>query len=157
MINSSPLIVLGKISNIELLARLNPQIVILEGVATEINGGSSNDPARIWLEQTGFKFIKKGIVVPPVISAWDLGAGESEVIAWAYLNSGNEVIVDDQAARKCAQMFNIHVRGTMGILLLAKKRGLLQKIKPLLEDLAKSGLYIRPNLGKTILELAGEV
>ncbi len=35
--------------------------------------------------------------------AWDLGAGESAVLTWARRNPGFTAILDDRAARRCAE------------------------------------------------------
>jgi len=51
--------------------------------------------------------------IPPVIIAWDLGLGETEVLAWAYQNPGYEAVLDDRAARNCALSLNLPTRGTI--------------------------------------------
>ena len=38
--------------------------------------------------------------IDAVISAWDLGRGETEVINWAFTNPGWTPVLDDRAARK---------------------------------------------------------
>jgi len=74
-------------------------------------------------------------VVPPVIITWNLGLGESEVLAWAYQNHGFEAVLDDRAARNCALSLNIPVRGTISLILLAKKAGYLKEVTPVLLNL----------------------
>lgn len=57
----------------------------------------------------------------PDITGWGLGKGESEVISYAIANAGYEAVLDNLEARKCAVTFNIPLRGTVCIILLAKK------------------------------------
>ena len=78
------------------------------------------------------------------------------MISWAYLNPGYEAIVDDRAARNCALSLGIPVRGTIGILILAKKEGVLPQVKPLLNQLIASGFRIAPDLLQTAHKLADE-
>lgn len=156
VLNASPLIILGKISAINLLEEMSSDLVIPEGVATELHQGPDNDPARIWMHGQGISFVRRLDEVPPLVMAWDLGKGESEVIAWAHLHPDYETVLDDRAARNCASSLGIRVRGTLGIILLAKKLDLLPQIRPLLERITKSGFRIDPQLVEKIYELADE-
>jgi predicted nucleic acid-binding protein len=146
VVNASPLIVLGKVAEIALLERLCSTLVIPEGVVHELDRGPNDDPARIWVQGEGACFIRRLEEIPPLIMAWDLGKGETEVLAWAHLNSNYEAIVDDRAARNCASSVGIRVRGTLGIILLAKRQGLLAEVKPLFNRLVDSGLRIDGDL-----------
>ena len=131
-------------------------MIIPAGVVQEIDQGPENDPARSWLQSKGSSWIKKVDQVDPIITAWDLGLGESQVISWAYKNAGYEVILDDRAARNCALSLGIPVRGTLGVILLAKKEGRLLQIKPILDQLIGIGFRISPKLLKAALQLANE-
>lgn len=154
--NASPLIVLGKVNLLSLLEELCEAIVVPSGVAAEIDRGSLDDAARKWMGLQGSSWIKDVGQVHPAISAWDLGSGESEVLSWAYENPGYEVVVDDRAARDCAYSMNIPVRGTIGILLLAKRRKKIERIAPVLMQLRKAGLRVSQSLFDEALRLAGE-
>ncbi len=156
VVNASPLIVLGKLSQIELLIRLTDTLIIPEAVAQEIEQGTHDDPAKLWLEKEGHNFVRETPPLGTVIANWDLGAGESHVLSWASINRDHEAILDDLAARRCAQTLSIPVRGTLGVLLLAKKSGLIPQITPLLNSLSQTGFHIDANILETILNLAGE-
>jgi predicted nucleic acid-binding protein len=156
VVNASPLIVLARINHLVLLQRLAEEIVVPAGVAKEIAQGSGDDPAREWLQAEGQTLVREMEVVPPVIIAWNLGLGESEVLAWAYQNAGYEAVLDDRAARNCALSLDIPVRGTIGVLLLAKTLGHLQVITPILQQLEKSGFRIDPTVISAAKKLADE-
>jgi len=79
VVNASPLIVLGRINHLFLLQHLAEEIVVPVGVAKEIARGPEDDPARQWLQAQGRELVREVQVVPPVIIAWNLGLGESEV------------------------------------------------------------------------------
>jgi predicted nucleic acid-binding protein len=156
VVNASPLILLTRVSHISLLQELCSELVIPGGVAKEILTGPANDLTRIWLNEKGSPLIRDLEQVDPVVAGWDLGLGESQVISWAYKNPGFEAILDDRAARKCALSLKIPVRGTVGVILLAKKDGRLAKATPLLNQLIQVGFRIDPELIRTALRLAKE-
>lgn len=155
-VNASPLIIVAKVSLLSLLPRLAEEIIIPEGVADEVSRGPADDPARKWLEGDGLGWIRAVGELDPTVAAWDLGLGESHVLSWAALRPGCEVIVDDLAARNCAFSLGIPVRGTFGVILLAKKRGLLPSIKPVIRQLIDAQIRVEERLLKTVLDLAGE-
>lgn len=156
VINASPLIALGKVSRIGLFEKMCLNPVVPEGVARELDGGSADDPARAWIRGEGTAFVRRVEEIPSLILSWDLGKGETEVISWAYLNPGYEAILDDRAARNCAAALGIRVRGTVGIILLANREGMLHEVKPLLSQLIKSGFRISPDLLRAAYKLADE-
>jgi predicted nucleic acid-binding protein len=156
VVNASPLIVLARINHLFLLQHLAEEIVVPAGVAKEIARGLEDDPARQWLQAHGQGLVREVQVVPPVIIAWNLGLGESEVLAWAYQNLGYEAVLDDRAARNCALSLNIPVRGTISLILLAKKAGHLKEVTSVLHQFEKAGFRIDPTVISTAKKLAGE-
>lgn len=113
-------------------------------------------PARLWLEGQGQAYIRSLAATPQIIRDWKIGPGETEVLSWAYAHKGFEVIIDDDDARKCAKSFGIHKRGSASILVLAKKKGLIPLVKPLLDSMINVGSRIGADVYKEILSLAGE-
>lgn len=85
-----------------------------------------------------------------------MGTGESEVLTWARQHTDFEALLDDRAARNCALAFHIPVRGTLGVLLLAKQNGLVSQVEPLLRELTSVGLRLSPEISAAVLKLAGE-
>jgi predicted nucleic acid-binding protein len=156
VINASPLIILGKVSEISLINKMCSDLVIPEGVAQELDQGPVNDQAKVWINGEGACFVRPLGEAYPLIMAWDLGKGETEVISWAYLNHDYEAILDDRAARNCASSLGIRVRGTLGVILLAKKERILPGVRPLLDKLMESGFRIDPRLLRSVYQLANE-
>jgi predicted nucleic acid-binding protein len=66
------------------------------------------------------------------------------------------VVLDDRAARNCAAALHIPVRGTLGIILLAKREGLIPHAKPVFDELLQAGLRIDPLTLAAALKLVGE-
>jgi predicted nucleic acid-binding protein len=155
-VNASPLIHLSKGGLLNLLQRAGEEIVIPTTVATEIQRRGPTDPTVQGIAQTPWLVIVETPLIPALIQAWDLGEGESSVLAWAYTNPGTEAIIDDLAARRCAATLGIPVRGTLGLVLTAKQRGIIPAARPVLEQLRQSGMYLSDRVLDQALKLIGE-
>lgn len=156
VVDASPLICLGKIGHLDWLSATATEVVIPSAVAREIAGGPPGDAAFRWLESAGLAFVREAAVIDDVIAAWDLGRGESEVLGWARNNPDFTTVLDDRAARRCADVMGVPVCGTLGILIRARRAGLVPYLAPVLDEVAKVGLYLSPKLRAEALRLAGE-
>jgi predicted nucleic acid-binding protein len=142
VINASPLIFLSRGRHLDLLAHFAGRFLVPEAVAQEIRLKGPDDITVRALETTPWIEVCPAPTVPDIILEWGLGAGESSVLAFALKHAGVEAIIDDLAARKCAAGMGIPVRGTLGIVLVAKKRGLIPSARVVMEDLIQAGLYL---------------
>lgn len=156
VVNASPLIILGKLSLLHLLPELAETLIVPAAVAEEVSQGPEADQARTWISGTGSRFVRDASPIEPVVAGWDLGAGETHVLSWAVRGRGFEVILDDLASRKCAASLAIPVRGTLGVLLTAKKDGRLAHLQPFLDQAVGAGLHISPEVLVAVRRLAGE-
>jgi predicted nucleic acid-binding protein len=156
IINASPLIFLSRSHHSNLLQALAEKIWVPEPVATEILRRGQHDITAKAIDQTEWLIIKPVANIPTTITAWRLGAGESSVIALANEHPGTEAIVDDLAGRKCAASLNIALRGTLGIVLIAKQRDLIPKARTVIEDMMTAGLYLSRKVVDEALRKVGE-
>ena len=156
IVNSSPLIVLGKAGGLHLLESLASRLIVPRSVAEEIAGGPAADPARRWLQHDGAAYVAPHIPVPLVVTALNLGAGESAVLACALSIAGSEAIIDDLAARRAAAALRIPCRGTLAVILTAKQRGLIPAAAPLFDRVQQAGLFTSATLRQQALALVGE-
>lgn len=156
VINASPIISLTKIGCAGFLPALSSRMVIPDGVYQEITRHKYSDPATEWLKNQKSE-IFESVEVPTIISDWNLGKGETEVIAFALQNRDFTAILDDRAAKNCAEVFNIDVCGTIAVIIKAKKTGLTPEIKPLLAALRSTGFRISEDILTTALRFVGEI
>ncbi len=157
IVNASPLILLGKINRLDLLEMLCPSFVIPYPVSLEILAGPDLDPAKKWIQSAQVCTRVVPIdTIPDEILAWDLGAGETAVLALASTRPGDICVLDDLAARNCAEVFQIPALGTVGILLKAKLAGLLPRLQPEIENLLAAGSLLASSVIQKALTLAGE-
>lgn len=155
-VNASPLIYLAGADLLSFLQLAGLEIVVPRPVAEEIRAGASLDAAARALDSTPWLTVVDAVPVPAAIQAWDLGDGESSVLAWAHANPGTLAILDDLAARRCAATLRIPVRGTLGLVLLARQRGRISAARPVLEALRASGMYLSDAVLNKALALVGE-
>lgn len=156
VVNASPLIVFGKIGQLDLLKQLSKDIVVPRAVADEIKAGPENDAARAAIAAGMFRLVEAQEPTPE-LAAWDLGSGETSVLSYALENPVWTTILDDGAARKCAISFGIRVKGSLAIVILAKKRGLIPLAKQTLRTMQEVGLRLDENtIRKVLKETLGE-
>jgi len=89
--------------------------------------------------------------------ATDLGSGETAVLALALEITDAVVILDDAMARRHAQVLGLRLTGTLGVLLDAKREGLVTDVAPLLDDLQSLGFRLSGTTRDAVLRLAGEI
>jgi len=129
--NAGPLIVLGKLNRLDLLAALYDHVEITQAVYDEVvtqgqvRGMPDALTVRLFWRRLGWSVVQVPLAaleayVPPVI----LDPGEIEVLALAQTLDDPLVLLDDEVARSEARRLRLRVRGTLGIL-AACRRGLL--------------------------------
>ncbi len=156
VINASPLIVLAKIGQIGLFTALANEIVIPDAVVKEINAGPPNDPAKNWLVEPKVP-IARVSNLPVGLLAWDLGAGETAVLAHALTNPGWTAVLDDNAARNCARSFGVPVKGTLAVVILAKQQGLIPSAADLIRQMQQHEYRIHDAIvQKALAQTVGE-
>ncbi|MDM3846615.1 MAG: DUF3368 domain-containing protein [Aphanizomenon gracile PMC644.10] len=95
-------------------------------------------------------------VVRELQQSFKLDLGESEAIALAEEISASQLLINERAARKVAMARKLPLIGTVGILLLAKRRGLLDSVKDVLDEMQAQGMRISDRLYVQVLTLAQE-
>lgn len=150
--NASPLILLGKVGQLGLLAELADEVVIPEMVAREVSAKPDGKQAIDELSRTSGVRLEPDRLVSKVIEAWDLGPGESQVLAVSDGGPGARAVLDDLEARRCAASIDVPVIGTLGVVLRAKRKGIVPAARPVLQRLRHEGLYVSTDLLEKALE-----
>lgn len=156
IVNASPLILLGKIGRLDVLPVLAGQLIVPQSVAREISVGPPRDPAALWLNSAGRLWVAQPCSVDSRVLAWDLGAGETEVLSRALVAPDALCVLDDRAARDCAAVFGLRVIGSVGVLVRAKRANLIPAMRPEIEALRSAGALLADHVVSECLRLAGE-
>jgi len=144
--DTSCLIILNKIGYLDILNRLFIEVQITSKVAEEFG-----ESLPKWIE------VKDPIDKNRIKElSRMLDAGEATSIALALERNSVTLIIDEKKGRKVAVSFNLDVIGTLGVLLLAKQRGIINDLNAVFNKLEVHGFRYSPSLKKTILNLANE-
>ena len=154
--NASPLIFLAEAGQ-ENIARLaGSPLQVPKAVVEEIERFGPSDPTSLAIRRWDWLAVVDPGPAPAIIERWDLGRGETAVLTWAYTHPGTTAILDDLAARRCATSLGLPVRGTLGLLLIAKQRGVIPEARPVLNRLRAAGMYLSDRVANRALRMIGE-
>jgi predicted nucleic acid-binding protein len=155
VVNASPLIFLGNANRLDLLRATGAaRIIVPQAVFDEVTATQHSDRAAVALAEWDWIERAAPIDLPPTITEWDLGVGESAVIAVALLISGSRPVIDDLAGRRCALAVGLDVMGTLGIVIAAYRRGEVEDARKVLLDLRASGMWLSDGVIESALRLA---
>jgi predicted nucleic acid-binding protein len=147
--DAGPLIVLLKISHLQILEELFGKIVIPVAVYDEITVKEQERKAfdkMKWIETRKVRNLKANTLLEKLIDK-----GEAEAIMLAQ-ELKTALLIDDAKARKYAALLNVRVIGTLGLLKMAKNRGGIASVKKVIADMMSQGYYVDEKLVTKILE-----
>ncbi len=156
VVNASPLITLFKSGQAHLLPALFSKVYVPDAVSREVIDGGHDDVAARDLARAEWAIRLPAQALDPLVIAWDAGPGETEVLACARANPDVRAVVDDDYARRCAQSLGVRTLGTCGVIVLAKRRGVIPAVKPCLDALQAAGLWLSESLVRAVLSETGE-
>lgn len=129
-----------------------PQQVYLE-VTTGNHPAVRQVQSATWLEVRSICELQK---VSNLQIETGLDVGECAAIVLAEELNAQRLLIGEWAGRKVAQSRNLPIIGTLGILLIAKQKGLIPRVKMVLDDLILVGKRISPKLYQEVLNTARE-
>lgn len=144
--DTSCFIVLNNIGELELLHKSYDDITTTIEVANEYG---EELPDWVSIQSPKDKSKQK-------ILELQLDKGEASAIALALEIPNSTVILDDQKARQVAEKLGLEITGTIGVIIKAKKKGVIESIKPILLKLKNSDFRYSLDLEKEALKEAGE-
>ncbi len=155
--DTSPIVCLAHLKHITLLQKLFEEVLIPASVYNELLESSIID--NFFLQQNPFFKIKNpenNSLVKKLKEQLDIG--ESEAIALSIEAKPEFLLIDESLGREVALLYHLSIKGTLGILLLAKERNLLPEIKPLIYTLQEEiNFRIKPSLLQLVLQKANEL
>lgn len=143
--DTSCLILYDKIDRLDILQSTFSEIVTTDKVIEEY--GKSFD----WLierddyDQNAYEKLLK-----------TFGAGESSCIALAQAENSPILVIDDKKAKRIAEEVGIECIGSIGVLLVAKREGILLEIRPVLDQVQATNFRISDRIIDLALAIAGE-
>lgn len=156
--NSSPLITFARISRLDIVQRLYGEIVIPTAVWDEVVVAGAHHPGADAVRSSSW-ILQQAVMNKPLVQALrqELDAGEAEAIALAMQCGDALLLMDERLGRDTARHLGIRYLGVIGVLIEAKRRGIIQVIRPLLASLRDSaGFRISAALYQRVLRDEGE-
>ena len=147
---------LHQIKLLHILPALAGRVLIPPAVLREIEEGKASG-----IDLPDMRALEWLTIRPPISSAalpfeHDLGPGETEVLLLALEIDDVVVVFDDGLARRVADRQRIPVIGTLGLLINAKRAGLVASVKEQIDRLQAKRFRVSPLTRTAVLKLAGE-
>jgi predicted nucleic acid-binding protein len=155
--DASPLIGLAAAGAFELLKELFGVVTVTRSVRDEVlarGGLPGAEELRTGISAGWIKVVQDPKVPEPLP---ELGLGEASTLALG-LRRGRDhlVLMDERLGRARARSLGIAVTGLAGVLLAAKRAGLIDRIRPLFERLEEADFRISTEVVRSVLGEAGE-
>ena len=151
---------LAIVGHLHLLQQLYEQVLIPPAVADELRRGGEDDQqillalAPEWIE---IRQPSDRILIEALQNEQNLDRGESEAISLALELKVDELLIDERIGRREAARLGLSVTGLLGILLLAKRRGLVVAVQPIVDSLiVDANFWVSDRLYISLLRAAAE-
>ena len=153
--DAGPLIAFARLHQLGLLPQIFDRVFVTDVVFAECAGRADFPESPLIREAVDKKRLE--LCTAPDFSAYaqKIDAGEASAIAVA-IDFACGVLMDDKAGRKMATNAGVPVIGTVGVLVLAKRKGIVPLVKPQLQKLASSGYFLSAEIIAAALEASGE-
>jgi len=150
----SALVALSACESLHLLDALFGTVLVPETVFREAT--ESEKPEAV--ELSGYLYGKVRTVDTSAFVYLDAfaDAGETDAMLLYKQLGADRLLIDDKRGRKVAKINRISVIGSLGVLIGAKRAGLVPAIRPLIGKIEKSRVFMSPAVIAAALELAGE-
>jgi hypothetical protein len=154
--DTGPLVALSCADTIDLLRNLYAHVYVPPAVARELAGGGARVGGDL-LARHSWLDVRAPTAQPELLLREELDAGEAEAITLAVELGRSCVLLDERRGRRIAsRVYGLEVRGTLGVLTEARRRGLLPALAPVLDRLVKGGIFLSPKLIEDALHAVGE-
>lgn len=155
--DATPLIALAKLHHLALLRELFGNLYIPQAVYDEITVSAPTRPGANAVRRADWLQVRIPADKSKVAYLRaDLDPGEAEALVLAEELDADWVLIDEIKARLAAESLGIEYIGTVGLLLLAKQRGYVSAIKPLLDTLRSRKFHLSDRVYQGVLRQAGE-
>ena len=159
--DSSPLIHLAAIGRLDLLPSFHERVLIPNAVWHEVVAQGGSRPGAKEVQEArdaGWLTVESVVLDPTVIFLRNqLDAGESEAIALALERQPEALLLDEGYGRAVARSFGINVNGSVGLLMRAKRVGLVPNLRAELDRLRGPGkFYLSQTFYDAALRAVGE-
>lgn len=153
--DAAPLIALARIGQLDLLPRVLGEVLVPETVAAECLRPAMPGAEAIAAAFAQGILIRHADIARPEAIFPQLDAGESAAICLAQeVNAA--VLMDERLGRAVARRLGLPVIGSLGVLIAAKRSGLIASLGATVAQMQANGYYMADALIREALIRAGE-
>jgi predicted nucleic acid-binding protein len=155
--DTTPISCLVRIGRADLLTALFPDARIPVAVAEELDRGAAilGDWRSVLLPDVRIEVVEPSPLLRLLED--DLDAGEAAALALAVSLHADLVLLDEARGRAVARKLGLAVLGTIGLLVMAKRWGLIPAARPLIAQVrTRGGLWVTDSLVAEVLARLGE-
>jgi uncharacterized protein len=159
--DTSPITNLAAIAQLDLLHQLYGSVIIPQAVYHEMVGVDEVVPGAVEVQQLSWlqtiAVVNSQQVTEIQEKQDNIDLGEAEAIILSLELKADLLLMDERRGRAVATSYGLNVTGLLGVLLQAKKQGLIPAIKPLMDQLiATAEFRVSKELYAIVLQSADE-
>jgi hypothetical protein len=154
--NTSPIQYLYQLDLLHIFRFLAGGVIVPPAVVNELAEGRTLGMSLPDLTLFDWVTVRRPTSEAAVPLVTNLGPGETEVLMLALESRKEIVVLDDALARRVAETLGLRLKGTLGLLLEAKRAGIIPAVGPFLDQLHTLRFRVAPHTRSAVLKLAGE-
>lgn len=154
--DTSPVQYLYQLGLLHILPALAERVIVPPAVVAELEIGRALGVSLPDLATLNWVLVRRPTSEPALALINDLGPGETQVLMLALESRKAVAVLDDALARHVAETLELLYTGTLGLLIDAKRAGLVEAVAPLLDQLQALRFRLAPHTQAAVLKLAGE-
>ncbi|KLU63588.1 hypothetical protein CEB3_c00430 [Peptococcaceae bacterium CEB3] len=149
--NSTPLIALSRINEFELLHVIFGSIIVPSAVYKEVVSEGTGRPGVKEVANASWIITREvqNLLAVSLLQI-DLDPGEAEAVVLAKELGADYLLLDEKKARRVARNSEIEIMGTVGILGLAAKKGLISNLDDTFTKLGENGFRFTEDVRKKV-------
>ncbi len=148
--DTGPVNYLVQIDCIRVLPSLFQTVFLSATAHRELLAAEAPDSVRLWAERLPSWVERREVGSRLALSSRGLSVADLDAVTLA-IETGSCVLLDDLAARRLAQEMGIRVVGTLGILELASRKGLVS-LRGAVERLRQTNIHVTESLYRQVLD-----
>ncbi|WP_434045153.1 MULTISPECIES: DUF3368 domain-containing protein [Sorangium] len=156
--DTTPLLYLSRIGHLDVVRAVHREIVVPKTVWEELVVARPAEPGVESLRSSPWIRVNDEVEragIEPALEA-SLDAGEAAAIALAEMLRADTILIDERRGRAVARARGLRIQGTLGLLVEARRTGVLGSLRAVLDDLANAGFRVNARLVTEALRQVGE-
>jgi len=152
--NATPIISLASIGKIDILKHFFDKVYIPQAVYDEIKSKKAYGYKEIDDDFFEVAHIKDEFAQNILLN--DLDLGEAQTIVLAKEMSADIVLIDETIGYNLAKSQQLNAKRTLSFLIASKKKGYIDEVAPLLDEMIEKGRWISRKVYRDVLKFCEE-